>query len=596
MQKRTRVMQRNVRMVLILVDGQSTVADLCLKTGNPKLTERALRDLEKSGLIQLHVEQDSLWEESKKVAQEIRAAAINKAFQTPVAANTDEVATAPEARIFVHSGFPPLPRDPSMSHFSVAPVLEMQITAENMSSELIQDGAKKSPKRESKQEKKADFSFIKRIKELLLKRYCSTTDDFVIKHVRQGARVSVGWPLIGVFSIFGFLAIVFMATLLFPYERYLPEVEAFFSQESGRPVMVGGMHVRFYPAPGLILDDVRIGSGKEDIRISEIRLQPELSTLASSKIIFRQISVSGIKLPVEFIAGLPSVFEEAAKPVARAGFKHVSFENTELSFGGLGLSALKGETILSAEGLFLALSLQTPDRSLSLEVKPVEKRIDVTMEGFSWRSSPNSSFPFDSVNLKASIENEILTINNMELRIFDGLIKAVATIPAKNNPTISGDIWFERINANRLGDSLGIGQQFSGETSGKIRFSATSDSWATIVPKIDAEGNFSIHRGNMRGIDLAEAVRRVSNLPVQGGATAFEYLSGKLKLDPSRYVFSGLVLTSGLMQSTGFIEVSRDLQVSGRMELQMRGTVNQTKVPVSISGPLKTPAVQVGRG
>ena len=30
MHKRTRVMQRNVRMVLILVDGQSTVADLIL--------------------------------------------------------------------------------------------------------------------------------------------------------------------------------------------------------------------------------------------------------------------------------------------------------------------------------------------------------------------------------------------------------------------------------------------------------------------------------------------------------------------------------------------------------------------------------------
>ena len=38
MHKRTRVMQRNVRMVLILVDGQSTVADLILKTGNEKLT------------------------------------------------------------------------------------------------------------------------------------------------------------------------------------------------------------------------------------------------------------------------------------------------------------------------------------------------------------------------------------------------------------------------------------------------------------------------------------------------------------------------------------------------------------------------------
>ena len=79
MHKRTRVMQRNVRMVLILVDGQSTVADLILKTGNEKLTESALRELEKAGFVEPVVEQDSLWAEGKKVAQEIRDAAVNKA-------------------------------------------------------------------------------------------------------------------------------------------------------------------------------------------------------------------------------------------------------------------------------------------------------------------------------------------------------------------------------------------------------------------------------------------------------------------------------------------------------------------------------------
>ena len=88
MHQRTRVMQRNVRMVLILVDSQSTVADLCHKTGNPQLTENALRDLEKGGFIVPRVEQDSLWGESKKVAQEIREAAINKAIQISMSGAT----------------------------------------------------------------------------------------------------------------------------------------------------------------------------------------------------------------------------------------------------------------------------------------------------------------------------------------------------------------------------------------------------------------------------------------------------------------------------------------------------------------------------
>ena len=89
------------------------------------------------------------------------------------------------------------------------------------------------------------------------------------------------------------------------------------------------------------------------------------------------------------------------------------------------------------------------------------------------------------------------------------------------------------------------------------------------------------------------AVRRVSATPVEGGKTVFEQLSGKLRLTPSAYLFSGLVLDSGLMQAIGAVEVGKDLRINGKMELQMKGSVNQMRVPVTINGPLKTPTVQV---
>ena len=47
------------------------------------------------------------------------------------------------------------------------------------------------------------------------------------------------------------------------------------------------------------------------------------------------------------------------------------------------------------------------------------------------------------------------------------------------------------------------------------------------------------------------------------------------------------------MQAVGAVEVSKDLRMNGRMELQMKGSVNQMRVPVTINGPLKTPTVQV---
>ncbi len=600
MRQRTRVLQRNVRMVLILVDGHSTVGDLNAKTGNPQLTENALLELEKGGFIELRIEQDSIWAESKKVAQEIRAAAIEQISQFSLPATKDFPPTppppTPENRSFVHSVFPaPIHSDMSVSQFSLAPKYSLGFPNNDFPAVPAQPVEKEGSKQQSTNSEALGPSFTEKIKALLSISSWKETDSVSIKPIRRGRRQKMGWPGMAISLIVGFFALAILALNFFPYDSYLPRVETAFTKVSGRPVKIGSMQVNVYPKPGLLLGNVRIGKGRDEIRIAEMRLQPVFSTLMASKIIYRDVVLSGLILPAELIAGLPSVFSAAANPSSSAGVEHIRFEKAEVMFSGLGFSGMEGEAKLSVNGLFLSLSLQSADRSISLEAKPVAQRLDVTLEGFGWHPTQGSPFLFDSVNLNGSLENGAFTIRSMELRLFDGLIKGVAVLQANTKPTISGEIVFERVNASRLGDALGIGQQFTGETAGKLRFSTTANTWATIFNAIDADGEFTMHRGSIRGIDLAEAVRRVSRTPVQGGATVFEQLSGKIKLTPTNYQFMGLILSSGLMQSSGSIEVSKDLKLNGKMELQMRGTVNQSRVPISISGPLKIPVVQVGR-
>ena len=65
----TRVVQRNLRMVLVLVDGKVSVTELSAKIGNPRLVENALRELEEGGYIAPTLEAVSIWEESRNAAQ-----------------------------------------------------------------------------------------------------------------------------------------------------------------------------------------------------------------------------------------------------------------------------------------------------------------------------------------------------------------------------------------------------------------------------------------------------------------------------------------------------------------------------------------------
>jgi len=398
------------------------------------------------------------------------------------------------------------------------------------------------------------------------------------------------------YAVVGIVAVGFLAVYFFPFERYLPDVESVLSQLSGRPVKIGAMRVEVYPKPGLFLSAVHAGNGKDEIRISEIRLQPDVFSFTEPKKAFSDAVLSGVSLSPDLVSGLPGVFATMSKADSKVAVKRVRLEKVEVSFASLSLPEMEGEVRLSAAGLFQSLALWLPDRTVNLDVKPQAQKLDVVLESIAWRPSQVSPVLIDSFNLKGNIDRGTFTISELELHTFDGVIKAqgIAVQRADKMLSLSGDLSFERINATRLGEALGIGPQFSGETAGKLSFSTIADSGVSIFSAISGDGDFTVRHGSVREIDLVETVRRASSTPVLGGSTTFEQLTGKIKLTPTASVFSGLVLSSGLMQATGSFEVSKDLGVRGRMDLQLRGSVNQSRVPITIKGPLKAPSLQVG--
>lgn len=584
--QRTRVMQRNVRMVLILVDGHATYADLCLKMGNTKLTGNALRELEAGGFIELRTDQDSIWAESKKVAQEIREAAIKKALQLSAldSKGREAVSVSPVGTVAADE-------DSSISQFSLTPAQ----TGTAFVSETPGDFSGRSVEKASGKGKMIATIFFRLFKSQKPKKRSKVDVPISIKVIRRGPRRSLGWFSIMLFGLLGVLSLACICLIAFPYSIFLPEVELAFSQAIGRPVKIATMNVSVYPKLGLLLGDVDIGSGKEELRISALNLQPSIRSLMTRDIRLKQISLQGMAIPLGMISRLPPIFKEMTQHAMVADIERLSLEKVDVSLAGFSLRDMTGEFRLSRGGALQSVVLRSQDQSLNLEVEPVASGLDFSLEGFAWRPSHNSLFLFNSVSLKGSVENNVLSIRDMDLRIFDGLIRGMASVQGDTVPVITGNVSFERINTTRLGQAVEIGSQLSGEASGTIRFSTVVDPGAGVFSEISADGDFSMHRGGIRGIDLAEAVRRAGGAPVQGGVTVFEQLSGRVRLGPAKNQFTGLVMNSGLMQSTGFVEIDKNLAVFGKMLLQMRGSVNQTQVPIVIRGSLNALEAQAGK-
>lgn len=598
MQQRTRVVQRNVRMVLILVDGNATVAELCDRTGNPLLTQNALRELEHDGFIQRRDDKDPAWTQGGRHGRRARANAVQPPSEFSTYGNKDESALIPSVapgmtarRSLSLSGdrenAKTLPPPSSTPGSSGGPDSGTVFVAQGEVTPPWPPNIGAGTDQETP-------SLLARWRAHASRR--TQMDQPDLAPIRRAGKIrSLGWPLLVMLGLGLLSAVVFLTAMFFPYALYLPAVEGALAQSTGEPAKVGEMRVSFYPQPGLLLGKVALGAEAEGnvVRVAEMRLQPALATLLSPRMVFRNVQLSGIQLTAETVGSLARMLESAARESARAGVSHVAVDKAEISFSGLGVDEMKGEFGLSTDGLLQSVSLHSPDRNLQLEARPIAGGVAIQLEGLGWRPAPKSPYLMDSLTVKGEILGNAFVIERMELRIFGGLAEGTAILRAERQPALAGEMSFERIDAKRFGEAFGIGGQFEGQAAGRLKLSATAESWQTLLSALYADGEFTMDRGVLGGIDLPEAVRRVSSTPATlGGGTRFEQLSGAIRLTPTAYRFSRLVMNAGLMQSTGQLEVSRDLQIRGRMDVQMRGRADHNAKSVSVNGPLKSPLLQ----
>ena len=591
--QRTRVMQRNIRMVLILVDGRSSFQDICLRTGNEKLTENALLELEKGGFI-VSVQAGS----PEPAAAMLPPLIESETLPPPPRASTSDVEinnTMQSALASTRPAQQPRPTpaqpapSPAPSPSQPEPVIDVQGEYPLLS---WSEPAPSAPVTPAEKSPPAAPSLLERLKAAWQRSGEPEEDEKGLIPRRKKPPV---WRTL-LLSLLILCAALALLVVAFPYNSYLPEIQAALTKNLGRPVRVARVQLTFWPVPTVLLEKVRIETGGEELNISAVALEPALGSWLSPVKVFRKVTVSGMVFPASALPVLTSIFETLNRPETEGRIESLRFEQTELQVAGLVFSGMEGTLQQSADGRLASVAYQTPDRSLKIDLIPAKKRVELALEGFAWRPLPDLPLlQLESVSMKGSLDNELLNIHSFDMRLLEGVLQGSAVL--KPGPTVSlrSDLNFARINASRLETLFGKAAIFSGSVSGNMHLAATAERWTEILPALQAEGDFVLQRGTLKGIDLVEAVRRVaSGSAVQGGATSFEQLSGRFQLNAAQHHYTSLQMNSGLLQAGGDLKITGEESINGVMELLMRGTANQTRFPITVQGPLQTPEARVG--
>ncbi|HPT50555.1 MAG TPA: AsmA-like C-terminal region-containing protein [Accumulibacter sp.] len=582
---RTQIAQRNLRMVLILVDGNATVAELCAKTGDPQRTRVALAQLEREGFIEPRIDNNSVWP-LKRLARRDTPPREVSAFSTY---GTD--GSNPPAPMKATP--PPIVPFPGMANDDLSSFSRPRATASQR--RVIRDRHADHPD---------SFSTVfvpKNEAERVGGVNRGPTNIFGQPDTRTGPRQrhdgngpGKRWLKIAIMGIGLLGALLVLLVLFFPYTRYLPNMERAIEQVTGRSTRIENMRVAFYPKPALRLTNVQLGkdAGGSDIRIGELRLQPTIGSLLSYRVAIREIELSRWTVSAEALASLASILESESRGSKRLEIKEIAFDQTEIAFGGLSLPNLRGQATLAPTGLLQAVSLSSPDRKFHFDAAPDSAGLAFQVHALAWRATENSPYLFDSISLKGHLDRQNLAIENMEFRIFDGVVTGNALLNEAPLAKATGEISFNRIDIGRFCEAVGIGRPFQGDAKGKLRFSANPLNGSLSLSDLRAEGGFTLSRGSLTVIDLPEAIRRASATPrVLGGGTRFDQLTGVFNFTPTNSRFTQLALSAGLLQATGQLDISRNQQLRGAMSVTM-GRTTSGPVDIGISGPLSSPSVQ----
>lgn len=530
----TRVVQRNLRMVLVLVDGNLTVQDLTAKIGDSRLVESALRELEEGGFIAPSFEAVSIWEENKLQTRKDQVSALSQFStfgpKTPVPAKVSDAGKVG-------------------SHFPL----------------FDKSSAKSSPKAGDEK-----FPF-------------EPERPAEMQAGDGESRISVRKAVAG--GVLLFVVLLVGLGVFYPYDTLKPAIESAATRYLQTPVKIGHVGLSFAPMPQLDLEDIRFAEDA-DSRIETLRVASPYLLLGSAKYRIPRVDVSGAMLTANrFVA----IFSTLGAAPAGAGntrlIQRLRVERSQISVRDLALDDISGEILFTVNGALEKASFQAAERRVQVEARPSPQGIVLSIEGLGWKPGglPAS---FSSLQARGLLQKDKLLIQSLDAVVLGGLLKGNWLLDWRSGLAMAGDATLNRLDCRLVSAAFAPSLKLEGELGGTLRLRGVGNDWESLRSSIEALLDVEVTRGILHGVDLGEVARRGAGSVVRSGATKFDHLHAKLTIGSGRTVGQDVRLNAGMMTAAGEFVAGRDGLVYSRLTVGIKTSVSSLRVPVRVSGVL----------
>jgi hypothetical protein len=586
---RTRLVQRNLRMVLILVDGLTKVSALKQKAGDPSMIETALAELERIGLIestetrgarQAYAVADAL----SSIPEKTPEAVPEELFHEVPTIDTvfEEIAPAPAAASIravdeAVLGVPSIQTGPP-------PTSHPSSTAEGWFSKLQKRW------RHIQEERTYEKAYGTRRSE----------DDNIAPASpasRLTGRRRLKLKTILSLALLAGIVIGIARILFFPYDSYRPEVEKELSRIFGDTVRVERVSLDFSPLPKFMIRGIAVGA-KSDAVIDEIALTPRLGYLLGGPFV-QAARITGLHLTESAVGSLDKwLLRENMQSLSA---EQIAVNNLSVDFGWVHLQGLAGILLIrNSNDLLFQGKFGDENSGGRFEVTPTAGGLRISTQSGPWTLPVDPPVSIDALDFSGRIEKGRLNIEKMDMRAFDGIVGGNGLVTWDNGTRMALDLKLKHVSAAKLLGALHAPILVDGELEGQVQYANGKPTPKWLASEAKASASVSVVRGSLKRIDLAGALKAASQqtYSFRGGDTGFEDFAGKVIFEAGAMTrVSDVRLSSGRLTATGQAIFPPDSgTVKGTANVEMRGSARAPRATITIGGNARDPELKVGPG
>ena len=389
------------------------------------------------------------------------------------------------------------------------------------------------------------------------------------------------------------LAALFVVPFLLPLGHFIPQIERIASEQLKAPVKVASLRLFFLPFPHLTVEGIAVGQ-KPFLEVERTVITPRLTSLFSTPRVISEISMRGVVIGQPLIAKASAwAGKSGSAEPAPVRVEHIEIRDAFVNLNDFKLRQIDVELELTPEGRLASAQVRADHDHVKATLVPRGKNFTVEITARDWKLPAGPPLLMTRLSASGTLNpQQGLALPAIEGHLYNGTAAGKLTIGWENDWTIAGNLDIRDVEIQPVVALFTKDTTISGRLTANPVVDMRAPSAAQLSEAVDVESDFKVEKGILYNFDLSNAPKALLNKDaLKGGETRFDNFSGHLGVDSAAYYLSKVEIGSGVLTAEAEVTISSKQELSGQVDVAIKGTSGLVSTPLALSGTVQNPSL-----